>query len=270
MKKEESGLIYSPSDLINFTENEFITWMDRYYLEFPGEVQPDEDREEDQIFQRLGYQHEANLLQRFLEERREIVEVQREKNSLEQTRRAISQGAEIVYQAALRDGQFAGFSDFLVRVNRPSKLGSHSYEIWDTKLARKAKPYFVVQLCCYAEMLESAQGMRPEFLRVVLGDGTTVSFKTDDFFYYYLSIKDALLQQQACFNVGTRPIPLGDGRNGRWETVARNWLTTHDHPRLVAGISTVQIQRLKAAGIGTLQALADSEQERIPKMLDTT
>ena len=41
MRKEEGALIYSPSDLINFIENEFITWMDRYYLEFPGEVQPD-------------------------------------------------------------------------------------------------------------------------------------------------------------------------------------------------------------------------------------
>ncbi len=119
-------------------------------------------------------------------------------------------------------------------------------------------------------MLDAIQGFRPEFIRVVLGDRTTASFKTDDYFYYYLSIKDALLQQQASFNLGTRPIPLGDGRNGRWETVGRDWLTSHDHPRLVAGISTVQIQRLKTAGIETLRALAESEQTRIPRMLDTT
>ena len=71
MRKEEGALIYSPSDLINFIENEFITWMDRYYLEFPGEVQPDEDREEDQIFQKLGYQYTRNdidiLYGKFLE-----------------------------------------------------------------------------------------------------------------------------------------------------------------------------------------------------------
>ena len=76
MKKEEGALIYSPSDLINFTENEFIPWMDRYYLEFPAEVQRDEDREEDKIFQKLGYQHEMQLLQRFAQERREVVEIQ--------------------------------------------------------------------------------------------------------------------------------------------------------------------------------------------------
>ncbi len=85
MKKQEGALIYSPSDLINFTENEFIPWMDRYYLEFPGEVQPDEDREEDKIFQKLGYQHEIKLLQCFAEERREVVEIQPGKNSLERT-----------------------------------------------------------------------------------------------------------------------------------------------------------------------------------------
>ena len=55
----------------------------------------------------------------------------------------------------------AGYPDFLVRVASPSDLGAWSYEPWDTKLARHTKPYFLVQLCCYAEMLESAQGVRP-------------------------------------------------------------------------------------------------------------
>ena len=111
-------------------ENEFITWMDRYFLEFPGEVQPDEDREEDKIFQKLGYQHEAKLVQRFTQQGHEVVEIQNGRDSCERTTSAISEGGEIVYQAALRNGQFTGFSDFLVRVTRPSKLGNHSYEVW--------------------------------------------------------------------------------------------------------------------------------------------
>src|SRR5437870_13834098 len=54
---------------------------------------------------------------------------------------------------------------FLSPCKSTSKLGNHSYEVWDTKLARRAKPYFVIQLCCYAEMLEAIQGFRPEFIR---------------------------------------------------------------------------------------------------------
>jgi hypothetical protein len=45
-------------------------------VEIPGEVQPDEASEEDQVFQKFGYQHEANLLQRFQEKGREVVEIQ--------------------------------------------------------------------------------------------------------------------------------------------------------------------------------------------------
>ena len=78
-------------------------------------------------------------------------------------------GEEIIYQGYLACDDFAGYPDFLVRVESPSDLGAWSYEPWDTKLARHTKPYFLVQLCCYAEMLERAQGVRPQHLRVVLG-----------------------------------------------------------------------------------------------------
>ena len=32
------------------------------------------------------------------------------------------------------------------------------------------KPYFAIQLCCYAEMLENLQGIKPKNLAIVLGD----------------------------------------------------------------------------------------------------
>ena len=46
MKKEGSRYTFSPSDLIHFMRSEFITWMDRFYRESPGAVEPDPDTEE--------------------------------------------------------------------------------------------------------------------------------------------------------------------------------------------------------------------------------
>ena len=43
MKKTTAGqLIYSPSDLVRYLASPFASWMDRYYLEDPDAVTPDE------------------------------------------------------------------------------------------------------------------------------------------------------------------------------------------------------------------------------------
>ena len=57
-----------------------------------------------------------------------------------------------------------GFADFLVR--QPDGI----YEAVDTKLARHAKPYHVLQLCFYSEQVARLQGAEPrrmQFLSAV-------------------------------------------------------------------------------------------------------
>ena len=53
---------FSPSDLINYVRSEFITWMDRFYVDHPGEAEPDPDSEEMQIVQDKGIEHELNFV----------------------------------------------------------------------------------------------------------------------------------------------------------------------------------------------------------------
>ncbi len=83
----------------------------------------------------------------------------------EATRQAMRDGVDVIYQGALRSGQWHGYSDFLLRVAMPSKLGDYSYEVADTKLARTAKPKHVVQLCVYSELVAREQGVRPKHRR---------------------------------------------------------------------------------------------------------
>ena len=99
-------------------------------------------------------------------------------------------GAEVIYQGVLFDGvRWRGHSDFLQRVERPSELGSFSYEVADTKLARRVKPYFLLQLCFYSELVEAIQGLAPEWMHVVLGTRESQSFRVAEFAAYYRSVK---------------------------------------------------------------------------------
>src|SRR4051812_9268443 len=63
-----------------------------------------------------------------------------------ETAQAMRDGAPLIFQAQFFDGRWQGRADFLRRVPAPSDLGSHSYEVLDTKLARKVKPNVVHQL----------------------------------------------------------------------------------------------------------------------------
>lgn len=70
-------------------------------------------------------------------------------------------GRSVIFQGRLEHGSWMGIAYFLHRIDVPSALGSWSYEPWDTKLARSAKPYFLLQLATYADLLGASQGLRP-------------------------------------------------------------------------------------------------------------
>src|SRR3989442_5931920 len=180
MKKSGTRITYSPTDLARFMENEFITWMDRFYSEFPAEAAPDKNAAEMEILIRRGFQHEEAALRGFKEATGSVFEVLQDEDRYQNTIQAMRTGHQIIYQAALQRDAFAGYADFLVRADRPSELGNHSYDVCDARLAHSAKPYFVIQLCCYADLLECIQGRRPDHLTVLLGNGAQARFRTDD------------------------------------------------------------------------------------------
>ena len=179
----------------------------------------------------------------------------------------MSEGREIIFQAHLTRPPFAGYADFLVRTS----TDPIRYEVWDTKLAKMAKPYYLIQLCCYAEMLEAAQGQRPEFVEVVLGNGKRARFRTDDYWFYYQQLKAAFLKQMDEFDPDTdHPIPDPRSDHGRWQSHAEEWLLDRDHLFQVANIAVSQIQKLNQAGIETVAQLSASKMSRIPRLNDDT
>ncbi|BFU96856.1 MAG: conserved protein of unknown function [Nitrospira sp.] len=264
MRKSTGRLRYAPSDLITFLASPFASWMDRYHLECPGTVAPDERTDEDLLIAGTGAEHERSVLEEFRTAGEGLVEIASRgfDQALADTRSAVAAKAPVIYQAALEEGAFSGFADFLVL--DPNE----GYQVWDTKLARKPKPYYAVQLCCYTEMLASITGRLPDTFGVILGNKERVTFRIESFIHYYRHLRKRFFKLQAGFtgdpNDCPNPLPRAD--HGRWTSHADRFFRDRDHLMLVAGITTGQIKKLVRAGITTTAQLADASDVKVPRL----
>jgi hypothetical protein len=125
------------------------------------------------LLRTLGIEHEQRYLRELSEKHglsiSQIATSGSWKDAVAETLQALRQGVDAVYQGTLLDGPWGGRSDFLVRVNTRSAFGSWSYEVVETKLARSTKATALVQLCFYSDLLARIQGMKPQWMHVVLG-----------------------------------------------------------------------------------------------------
>ncbi|WP_326519334.1 TM0106 family RecB-like putative nuclease [Acinetobacter sp. CAAS 2-6] len=270
MKYQDNSFVYSPSDLILFMESPFASWMEHLACVAPDQA-PERDETDSMLalLQDKGGEHESEVLAEFIVKGLNVQDLSTASNKEAATIEAMKSGADVIFQACLTKKPFMGFADFLIKVPGQSLLGDYHYEIWDTKLSKTIKPYFTVQLCCYQEMIESIQGRRSENFVVVLGNKEPKSLRTDDFYFYYESIRNAFLQTHEQFDLTRRPDPADSKSWGAWEGYANQLLKEADHLSQVATITKSQIKKLNTAGIYTMQGLAESQLERIPNFNQT-
>jgi uncharacterized protein len=260
MQFKAGRLIYSPTDLTNYLDSPFATWMDRFAKEYPDKA-PDTDPP-DSLMSKLaekGYLHEDNTEQAFRNQGLSVEKLSRDA-TFQDTFAAMQKGYDVIAQAKLEKDAFAGFADFLIKVPGPSLLGDYHYTVWDSKLSGSLKPAYAIQLCCYAEMLETQQGKRPEILTIVLGTDERSELKTVEHFAFYQSLKERFLDDQAAFNVDSRPDPADSKSWGNWSNYAELLLVDRDHLFQVATITRNQIKKLNIAGIQTAKQLAETKE----------
>ncbi|HEX3670837.1 MAG TPA: hypothetical protein VHT92_03935, partial [Candidatus Cybelea sp.] len=184
MQRLDGQLIYSASDLNDYLECKRLTDLESLVAE--GRLQrPDWEDAQTKLLRRKGEAHELAYLEalRLLGEE-DVVTFERGENAVEayrqaerETLAAMLRGVRTIYQATFFDGTFLGRADFLRRVERPSDLGAYGYEVVDTKLGLRAKPYYLVQISNYSEHLARLQGNIPEFGHVLLGNGEERRFR---------------------------------------------------------------------------------------------
>jgi predicted RecB family nuclease len=258
MQRIDNVLVYSPSDLNHFLECEHLT---RLELERdPAGARRARDPQAELLAEK-GAEHEKAWLNRFRRESRDVIcidAVRTERDwvaNAERTRDAMRRGTSVIYQGVFVDGEWHGISDFLVRVEQPSDLGGWSYEAWDTKLARRSKPYFVLQLCFYTQQLARIQGTSPEHMVIVLGTDEIERLRYRDFDAYYREVCDDFLSDVRAPQ-STYPYPVEHcGLCEYQRDCERRW-QEDDHLSLVANIRRDQVEKLNAVCVETVADLA--------------
>jgi uncharacterized protein len=250
--------LYSATDLVGFLECEHLTTLSLQDLveRLPRAV----DDESATLVQQKGIEHESNYLNALKASPLRVVEIGNGGGTpaelAQATRAAMAAGSDIIFQAAFLSGVLYGRADFLRRVEHPSRLGAYGYEVIDTKLAYSAKAKFVVQLAFYSDLLADVQGVDPQLMHIVLGDGTEQGFRVANYSRYYRQARDRLLA------FARRPSETYPQRCAHcvycaWRDLCDARWKADDHLNQVAGISATQIKRLVNAGTSTMAALAE-------------
>src|SRR6202043_2224054 len=234
----DGRLIVSPSDLTGFLECEHLTQLELAAAR--GEIErPERKDPELEVLTRRGLEHEARQLAELRTSHRRVVEFPFPDGTIAgltqahaQTVAAMQDGVEVIYQGTFFDGRWRCHPDFLMRVDRPSKLGAYSYEVADAKLARKAKAAAVLQCCVYSEQLAAVQGVDPEHLTLILGNNTAEDLRLKDYGAYYRSVKRR-------FEDVVFPSPSGGGQAGGVQT----YPDPVDHCRICRWIDVCELRR---------------------------
>ena len=129
MQAEGAAVLYSAKDLINFLGCHHSVALDLdVAARAPGAPEDVEDAYL-KLLQDKGNAHERAYLEKLKAEGKSVREIARVKSldeMTEATRQAMRDGVDVIYQGALRSGQWHGYSDFLLRVAVPSNLGDYS------------------------------------------------------------------------------------------------------------------------------------------------
>ncbi|OHU44376.1 TM0106 family RecB-like putative nuclease [Mycobacteroides chelonae] len=167
------------------------------------------------------------------------------------TKQAFDDGHPVVYQAAMFDGRFLGFADFVVRQSR-------TYRVCDTKLARSAKVTALLQLAAYADSLMAADVPVSPEVRLILGDRSTVDYPVADLVGVYrqrrIQLQDLLDRHLS----GGAAVQWSDARvRACFRCPAcEPEVDRTDDLLLVAGMRISQRAALLEAGVGTVAELA--------------
>lgn len=276
--KDEGRIVWSASDLKAAAECEFawLRGIDARLDRIPAVVEPEDATLE--RAGRLGGEHERTVLARYRDEFGDrVVEIPETRSGdAEALARAVastnealaSESVEVVYQAAFATDDFVGFADFLVREPTAEPGAPRPWIVQDTKLARRARVTALMQLAAYVVQLDRLGIPRADRVELLLGDGSVSTHEVDDLLPVFALRRARLLALIADRRVDLgsdgAPIAWGDARGeldivacGRCATCELEVVASRDL-LLVAGMRPVQRDRLRAAGIATIDSLAEA------------
>ena len=281
MQLIDDRLVYSATDLVAFLECRHLANLEQAaalrHLKRPYQDDPVLDR-----MARRGREYEERFLEELRAQNLGIEEIRPPdtvsgsaavRPQHDATLQAMRNGVDVIYQAVLFGDRRLGYADFLRRVETPSDLGAWSYEVWDTKLARRPTAPAVLQIGMYSDLLGAMQGRQPERMHLALGGVArrTESLRVADYSAYCRLVArefEAMLDEPApAVPVATKPEPVGHCDFCRWSQRCREQWRREDDLALVANLTSRQRRALHAIDVTTRHGLANPSPP-LPDRLD--
>lgn len=267
-------IVWSASDLKAAAECEFA-WLRAIDAKL-GRVAAVDEPEDLTLARagRLGTQHERRQLEAYREMfPGRVVELPETRSSdaegiaaaVAATNAAlVDPGVAVVYQAVFVTEEFVGFADFLLRGD------DGRWIVQDTKLARHARVTALMQLAAYVDQLDRLAVPHSDRVELLLGDGTTSAHAVRDLMPVFrlrrARLRALIADRGLAAGSSGSPIAWGDDRGalrvvacGRCATCDAE-VVAHRDLLLVAGMRPVQRERLRAAGIRTIDDLASARE----------
>ncbi len=224
-----------------------------------------------------GNSHERECLDAFEREGREVYRVPTRRDDetftqwVERVGNPLNDDHDVIYQMPFAHGGMRGIADFLVRVDDPQRGFSH-YEPIDAKLTRhNAKPGHVLQLCFYADALESLTGSPPRAMHLWLGSGDLESLVVEQFRPYWRRLRQQLrlaVNQEPALDDST-PQPCDHCEVCEFAPRCEAQWRDADSLTYVASIRPSERAALERGGVTTLLELAQRD-EPVPDVPATS
>ena len=247
---------------------------------------PDIDDPMMDLVARLGLEHEARQL-RLLASQMEVVELGYEpvdpsdapawKRNIERARddtwAALHSDVGALFQATLYEETlpdaplpigFQGFADFIVN-------DGDRWEIWDSKLARRAKDHALIQLAAYYDQLHRHGVPVADTVRIILGDGTHSVHQADDLVEPYRHQLTSVMALIAHRVSDPLPLPWGDDAFPPCGTkgcpACTEQIVENDDLFQIAGVRKTQRSKILTGGFETLRDFAEASRDEVRRRI---
>ncbi|MFQ5995748.1 MAG: TM0106 family RecB-like putative nuclease [Acidiferrobacterales bacterium] len=186
----------------------------------------------------------------------------------EQTAQLMSAGVDLVFQAAIRTGDWVGRPDLLVKhTDACSRFGHYYYEPIDIKAGKgweeregkriRFKQHYAFQILFYREILKRIQGYVPPSARIVNVNKEIEEFDPTSFadaFELALGDVERLITGQEA----SEPVLGSACHQCHWYTKCRRWVEGTRDPSGLYFVGKVKFD-LKRVGLKTIHDIADME-----------
>jgi uncharacterized protein len=237
LAERKSRLVLSASDLVNHLNCQHLTELDLAVAN--GRLAKPKVWDDPllQILSERGARHEQSYVDHLKSNGFEVSVIDGvgvDEAAVARTRAAMENGDAIIVQGAFRSGNWVGRTDVLRRIDTISARGPTKSS---TRSLRETKGGTVLQLCLYAELVASVQGVRPTncYLVTPHPDHEPQTYRMDDYAAYYRRVRDSLAATIDSEGAGqTYPDPCEHCDLCRWQERCDRRRREDDHLSLVA------------------------------------